>query len=369
MSWDYVGYVNQESMMRAIAAAPVVEPKDIYVERELENLFGDYDWSKSFSSTQILIYDETLLSEILIILHKWLRRKCADIENITLVTTHNLGVASWWKTWCDTHHQQSFRIKELLFTDSPKYKKAWFGRLPELQPEGFYRKNKNISRLFSFYGNGRSGVKVPLERCYATLELLELVDESEIDFLGEFPSKSQLLDYVEHITYFKNQKDVDYIGNIYDRYVVDNHLPNQLNFIGTKLQNEQMTFDGLQWEVDRHCWAAIVRETVIDDVYATVTEKTLRAFLHHLVVMPVAYNAVSELEKIGFWFPHDIIDYSYQTEPLFATRIQRLKKSLKEILAVYSYSQLQEFYINNIKKFQHNVELVYHCLNKEESYI
>ena len=368
MSWEYVGSIKHE-LLTAVADAPMMEPKDLYVERELENLFGHHDWSRSFSSTQVLIYDEVLPSEILIIIHKWLRRKCADIENITLVITHHLGVESWWKQWCDVNHQRSFQVKEYLFTNSPGYKKGWFGRLPSLHAQEFYKDNKEISRLFSFYGNGRASGNVPNERIYATLKMIKFSDVAEIDFIGQFPDRQQIVDYVEHITYFKNQHDVDYIGSTYDGYVSSNELKNLLTFDGKKTQNESMTFDGLQWEIDRHCWISVVRETIIDDVYPAVTEKTIRAFLHHMAVMPMAVNAVSELEKLGFWFPHDMIDYSYQTEPLFARRIQAIVDSLENVSNTYTYSQLQEYYTQHIDGFHHNTELIYRYINEQKPYV
>ena len=368
MTCEYVGSINEE-LLTAVADAPVMEPKDLYVERVLENLFGHHDWAKSFSATQVLIYDEVLPSEILILIHKWLRRKCADIENIILVTTHHLGIRPWWQKWCQINHLRSFQVKEVLFTDSPGYKKGWFASVPSPHSRDFYKHNKKISRLFSFYGNARSGVDVPKERVYATLKMLEFADYAEIDFIGRFPDKQHMIDYVENITYFKNQADIDYISSTYDKYIFSGLLENRLTFLGTKTQNESMTFDGLQWEVDRHCWATVVRETIIDDVYPAVTEKTIRAFLHHMAVIPMAFGAVSELEKLGFWFPHDVIDYSYQHEPLFAVRTQKLIDSLKSVLQNYSYAQLEEYYNHQIDRFHHNTELAYQYINQQDVWL
>jgi hypothetical protein len=357
--FELAGVINDECL-KALDSAPALVAKNLYVEQALDQLLGHYDWSVSFSTPVVLIYDELVTSEILIILHNWLRRKCADIENIQLIVTSHTGIAKWWKSWCQTNHEKSFQINELFFTISPSAKKYFknFTKLPELD---FYRQNKKISKLFSFYGGTYSG----LEKEYLILKILEFKNSASIDFFAKFSSKQEILDYAEHINYYKNQKEIDYISYAYDTYVQDCYLNYNQSLVRTK--NEPIDFKSLQWTIDKICWASIVRETVNGDKFASLTEKTLRAYLHHNVVIPTGFNAVTDLEDLGFWFPHDIVDYSYQSEPLYANRINQMIQMLTHLNNTYSFDQLHNYYIDNLQKFQHNAILIQNYIDQQNN--
>lgn len=364
MERDYVGMIRAELLV-TINDAPAMSPKGPYIEAKLQELFGDYDWSKSFQSTQVLLYDEVLPCEILIGIHQWLRRKCADIENICLVTTHHPGIRDWWRAWCDVNHEKSFDIRELFYTNSPVWGKKYFQDIPPLPSLDFYVNNKNIRKLFSFYG----GAYPKSDRQYLTIKMLEFADTAEIDFIGKFQPKENLLAYAENILYYKNQSEIDLISELYDRFITsEGALKFPSIFVKEKVQDERMTFSARQWEVDSCCWASVVRETANDDVYSCLSEKTLRAFLHHVAVIPAGFQSVHELEKLGFWFPHDIVDYSYQAEAFFSTRVSGIGNTLKNVSTKYSFGQLQEHYLDNVKNFHHNAELVYEYINNKESY-
>jgi hypothetical protein len=199
--------------------------------------------------------------------------------------------------------------------------------------------------------------------------MLEFSDIAEIDYIGQFSPKQQVLDYVEHLSYYKNQPEVEWISDTYDKFVNDtNALDISVEFPGER-KLDKLTFSGFQWEVDRHCWASVIRETINDDRYYSLTEKTLRAFLHHTVPIPIGFGGVASLEKLGFWFPRDIIDYSYQSQPLFSDRVNGIVSALRKISKDYSFAQLQDFYLDNLQNFQHNAELVYKYINKQETYL
>lgn len=363
MQHDYVGIIKTE-LLTTITDAPLMEPKDRYIEATLEKLFGEYDWSKSFQSKQILWYDEVLPSEVLIVIHKWLRRKCADIENILLITTHHLGISKWWKDWCENNHEKSFEIQEKFFINSPRWGDRFFKNVPPLPTVDFFVKNKNISRLFSFYG----GSYAKHDREYLVLAMLKFFDVAEIEFMGKFSPKQILLDYAENILYYKDQLEIHYLSQVYDRFIVDGVLSRESIFSQKQIFQEKLNFTGRQWQVDRHCWASVVRETANDDFYPCLTEKTFRAFMNHVAVMPIGFGAVIEMEKLGFWFPHEIIDYSYQFEKIFSARVKGLTVALEKIHKLYSFERLQEHYLDNIEKFQHNAKLVYKYIENKESY-
>ena len=95
------------------------------------------------------------------------------------------------------------------------------------------------------------------------------------------------------------------------------------------------------------------------------------AFLHHMVVIPVTLHGVKELEHMGFWFPHDIFDYSYQTESRFAYRTKHMINSIKQLIANLSIGDMQQYYNDNIDKFHANAKLVHiyindYIINKEQ---
>jgi hypothetical protein len=353
---DYVGVIADE-LLECIKHAPMLQPKDLYIEEALENLFGNYNWSKSFSRTQILVYDEVLPSEILIALHKWLRKKCADIENVKLIITHHTGIQSWWRKWCQVHQERSFSIQEIFYTNRPRLialSMKWINDPQSvLKDTDFYLKQKNILKLFSYYG----GSYTTREREYALLRFLKFQSIANIDFLADLASLQEILDYTENITYYKNQKEIDQISETY-KTLLNNNFSGLRIPESTAVKLEEINFLGFQWHTDRHCWASVIRETHISEKYSCVTEKTIRTFLHHCVAIPIGFQAVDDLEQLGFWFPHELIDYSYQYEDLFSNRISKLITTL-DSLTLIPLIELQKNYIDNIDKFQYNANLVY----------
>lgn len=354
--YDYVGTICKE-LLNSVSQSSANAPTDLCVEQTLERLFGSYNWASSFERTQILVYDEYLSSELLVSIHRWLRKKCADIENIQLITTHFTGVANWWKDWCKTHHERSFSIREVFYTNRPllTHSMRLFYQEPNflLRDKKFFLEQKHISKLFSYYGGSWSNV----ERQYLMLKFAKFSHIAEIDFLAKLCPLNDILDYAENITYYKNQTEINQLADTYARLNNQEIVLLSHKTVGAK-RNEEINFNGLQWDTDRHCWATVIRETLNSDKFSCVTEKTIRTFLYHCVAIPLGYKAVSDLENLGFWFPHDMIDYSYQNEDLFAARINKLVESL-DLLSTKSFDDLQKYYVDNIDKFQYNAELVY----------
>jgi hypothetical protein len=363
---DLVGTITH-ALVDAVTHAPALEPKLLYIEAALDQQFGTYDWTKSFRAPQILVYEEILTSEMLIAIHLWLRRKCADISNIILVTTSHLGVAAWWSKYCSVMGYRSFSIREKFYTHSDHWRPIWIDTMAVLPSREWFIKSKKIERVFSYYG----GTYATLDRQYLVLKLLELSAVGEIDYIGEFTTKDTVLAYSENINYYLDQTDIDQVDRSFDQHVSPAGKLVQQNAPASGLKNERIRYQGVQWQTDSKCFASVVRETVVDDVYSCVTEKTLRAFLHHMVVIPVTFQGVKELEHMGFWFPHDIFDYSYQTESRFAHRTKHLITSIKQLIANLSIGDMQQYYTDNIDKFHANAKLVHiyindYTINKEQ---
>ena len=110
---NVIGTIYDE-LIKALSNAPEQDrDKGKYLSVVLEEIFKNVAWEESFNSPMTIICDEIVTSEILIILHQWLRTKCVDIENINVVLCNHCGVSRWWKQWCSVYHQRSFSITEL----------------------------------------------------------------------------------------------------------------------------------------------------------------------------------------------------------------------------------------------------------------
>jgi hypothetical protein len=229
--------------------------------------------------------------------------------------------------------------------------------LPAMPSADNVANKKHILYHFNVYG----GTYPTVERIYMILRLLELQSNGVVEYIGSMYAKQDILNYAEDITYFKNQKEVDKISKLYDQYVVNNRLKEQelqFNVTYTPVKNEYF-FSGHQYEIDSHCFANVARETLNFCPYTTVTEKTLRSFLHHLAVIPTAYKSIDDLEAQGFWFPHDVIDYSYQSQPDHGRRMSMIVDALKKMINKFSTDDLNHYYRENLTHFHCNTKLVY----------
>jgi hypothetical protein len=351
--------VIRSELSRSVTLAPMLSPKDMYVEQTLDKLFFNYDWTITFETPVAIIYDELVTSEILVILHKWLRKQCADIENIYLIVTHNAGISAWWEKWCDCFFDKSFKIVELFFNDSimNPWNPGEDVKKYELKSLNFLKENKKILKLFSFYG----GTYSTMERQYLVLKMLRFQNVAAIHFNSKFSSKKEILDYAENITYYNNQKEIDDLSECYDRCVGHKQMLPNSNLISSINYQKflELQWSHLQWNIDKNSWATVIRETMNSDVFSTVTEKTLIACFHHTVMFPIGINSVLNLENLGFWFPHDIVDYSYQVEPIFVNRVAKMCNTLQEIINKYSMIQLEQYYFDNIQKFCYNAQLAH----------
>lgn len=353
---DIIGRIDTELLV-TVASAPRLESKKPYVFQALDTKFKDIDFAITFGQKAAILYDEVLPSEILILIHAWLRTKSCNIQNIVLLTTHHSGTRHWWKEWCCFTGEKSFEVVELAYKNSRQARCYMITAMPD---SNFFLTQKNIEYFFSFYGGGYATT----ERCYLTLRMLELNEYGFVDFIGKFLPRQEILDYAEHITYYTDQTEIELLATQYDRFIVDFKLQNNplLFDAGKKFQNEPL-YGNFQWNIDKHCFASVIRETLIDQQYSCITEKTLRTFLHHLVAIPTCYCAVEELESKGFWFPHDIFDYSYQNKKIYSERVSLMIAAIKNTTAQMSLSELNLYYHKNIDKFDNNAELAYNLLN------
>lgn len=312
----------------------------------------------SFKKLQVIVYDEYITSQFLIDLHNFLRSKSCNIENILLVTTHSLGTNQWWETYKKTMGIYSFSIIEAsIMTSAVIYNDA-LKNSPDVSPDkDFWYKNKKIEKLFSYFGGAYSS---HLEKEYVLLKLLEFKDISIIDYLGEFPDLSRLVDHFEYITYYMKNEEIEVLKNRYNLFVHNKKIVSNFNtaIFPVGKQYEQLNLQGLLFKLDSSCLLSVARETIMWDQVHTFTEKTLKSFIHHQLLLPTCgETTIEQLSDMGFEFDTKFINYEYLKESDFASRIEKMCREIQR-LAKYSNDDLQDYYFENFDRFQHNANHV-----------
>lgn len=338
----FVGWIRQELLLAA-ASVPEDQFHPHVIWPRLETLFAGVDWTMSFHKRLLVVYDEVVIPQVVISLHEWLRSKCANLDHIHVIFTDQ-PIQLWWQAYCRVFHERSFHAEYVPHVTMPL-------RYPMAQTIQV-KAHEMINRHFSYY----AGTWHDRSRNYLLLEMLEYMPHAAIDNMGLILPRQRIVDYVEQISYFGAQSDVERIGAIYDQHVIDQNCPG--NVVGQQSKNEPLCYQGLQWQIDSQCFACVTRETRDDLPYPDVTEKTMRAFLHQCMVIPISYQAVDHLESLGFQFAHHLFDYSYQHQPDFFHRVKGLKNSLNQFIQTVSQPQLGPVWFQNQQIWQHNAENV-----------
>jgi hypothetical protein len=367
---EFVGYFSGGPLHGGIDFNNLLKLSDAkqQIHSALDRLFSTVDWSRSFDHPLAIIYDEVLKPEALIEWHWWLRTNCADIKNIYLFLTHSIGSRSWWDNWCQVHHQKSFVLVDAL--PSPK----WINRIivnnPGLPTNTTHQqvcdKINSTNFYFSYFGGSGQPIQVNpaglvdpyVDRMYLTLEMLDYYQYALIDFASLPSNYANIEQYVEYITYFKDQDAVDRIKNQYYKFIANDQIKTrwqELGFASNDIYDPRFKFSGFEFQVNQQCFASVIRETLLDGCINTFTEKTCRPFFNYCMAIPTGYLAVEQLQQRGFWFPTDLIDYQYQYEQDFYQRIQLLKRSLTQ-LTKHSIGTLKQYALDHVEQLHQN-----HC--------
>lgn len=319
----------------------------------LESLLANVDWTQGFYKPMVLFSDEPFTSSELFHLHSYLLKKSTNIENIFLVTTHHLGIKQWWNDWKTLYRQKSFNIIEWMHCNC--YEWQWYyNNIVLIDKDKILDIKKKIDYVFSYYGGDSH-----YDRCYMVLKMLGANKNKlgSVDFYGKtFLPLNEIIGNVEYMTYFQNQQEIDKIIELYNENVFNGNLLLEINDVVKK--NQPIDYEGLQWSIDRRSFATVVRETRNTGVYPCVTEKTLRGFLYFCVVIPTNYQAVKFLEKRGFWFPHDIINYNYQNHASLVGRMNGITEVIDNLSTQFTNADLENYFQKNIDNFYQNAKLV-----------
>jgi len=328
-----------------------------HIYQEIQQSLGGHDWSQSYSKPQVIYSSQEITPWVVECLHSWLRTQSCNIKNIVLVVTSHIGFADWWQQLKKLQGEKTFQVIEWL--DINSYEFRYYYRCLENLPtaEKVLQDRRDLKYFFSWYGG-----HLELDKFYRSLRMMELADHGVVEVLADFNiTRQQVIDHVEYIGYFTNIQELDMIGNLYDKYIdadkktfVCKNIPST---VGAKSHNEEINFAGYQYSIDRQCFATVVRETTDLWQYSTVTEKTLRGFIHHMAVIPAGYKTVNNLEQFGFWFPHDIIDYGYQWESDYLSRFTGMIESIKRTVSKFSMDDLNNYYQENFARFRDNANI------------
>ena len=339
--YEISGYLTVE-LLNVVTNAPAAEHKEVYIHRFLDEYFKDTDLTKSFYKKLLIVYEEALTVEILQCLHRWFIRRCCNIENINLVVIYQIGVEHWYQKYLDLSGEPGFRIIEVPWAETQATTNHQLC-VPKLDKNLI---NKKIKYYFCCYG----GTYPSLERDVIIAALSKL-DCSHNDYCGFGSTDFEFDSYLEQLTYFRNRNLVDEL--------IDKKNTIVFNQISDRYSTFKNYFSGHQWEVNKVTAIQVIRETINDSPFTTVTEKTIKAILNLQFLMPFSgVSAIDNLENLGFRFPREIIDYSYQYEKGFLNRLLCLIDQIESIQKKYTLKQMEEQLLDNSDMLYYNYELI-----------
>jgi len=357
IDYKILGTIQLEIIV-VINQAPVDTDKTPYIQNFLENFLAEHDIRESFNNKKlILIYDEVIYDDWLIGIHSFFHKKCCNLDNIFLITTHTSGATIWYNNYLQLFGQQGINIIEanLLFGKERYNSIAPIGysnnkfilplsKLPKLSKDDI---RKNLKFYFNYYG----GSKSTIENDFLVALMLTKSDIGSIDYLTGFTTDLVEFDnYLEQLTNFTNRNLVDTL--LQARKLAEFKKSNQE--YGEPFNSK----NGFQHNLNSITACQVIRETYNNNMFSIVTEKTVRTFFDLQIPIPISgVNSVNNLKKLGFNLDYDIVDYSYQTEPIFFKRMMKIIEQIDN-LTKYTLSDLEEYIINNRDILCYNYDYV-----------
>jgi hypothetical protein len=334
-----IAHISPE-IIKVIASAPVTDHKEKHIHEYLNNNIS-FDLTLSFNEKIVFVYDEFLTIEIFTAIHTWFSKQSCNIENIVFITTHTTGLTEWYRKYSELHATEGFKIVEAVWLSLILWNETRLETFTMPPADIIF---KDIKYYFSYYG----GTRTSPEQDVLTSLVCTRADYGCIEYLGGFGSTMDKFDsYLEQLTNFKDRAIIDQLIDIRNNTI--------LTARDDSIWCEDFTYTGAQWQIDKQSACQIIRETVTNIPFNIVTEKTFRVFLHFQIPLPLSgLNSVEQLEKLGFKFCHDLIDYSYQYEPNFVKRVSGALKQIDKLVNKYSTNDLREYIIKNKDIFWHN---------------
>ena len=329
-------------LLYLVSSVPEHEYKEKYIHKFLDIHIDSSSLQESFNKKLLFVYDETITTEIFISIHNWFLKKCCNLKNILFVSTHTLGLGEWYQKYLGLFGQSGFMVVEVpLYT---YWMPCLIDSYESLDKPNI---NKGLNYYFDFYG----GTHGSLDRDFLVSLFLSHQGIGHIDYLGGFSSDIEKFDgYLEQLT------------NFCDRNACDQLLKNRkLNhFVSRKNMNIVKISADVTYNTNIHLLSAcqIIRETMDNQNFSILTEKTLKGFLNLQFIIPLGFQSISHLESLGFLFAHDLIDYNYQDETNFYKRACLVSEQINKLQQRYSLKDLEQIILDRKAILMHNYDCI-----------
>ena len=339
---EVIGHIFSEPLYELLYA-PVYE-KEKYIHNFLNNYFSTTDFTRSFDRKLAIILDEAVTYEIILALHSWINQQSCRVANIKVISTHTLGSAEWYKQYC-----QLMGHRAVGLIDAPWQGWYIYDAMKSIESSLSQSKHKDLKYYFDFYGGTRS----LLDRDFLTALFLTRKNLGHVEYLAGFSSSlSEFDNYLEELTGFGDRVFCDQLQSARQQSeFTTNEIP--------RTQTLQMSADvNYNKTINQQSAVNIIRETFNDQPFASVTEKTLKPFCQMQIPVPLGPNTVAYLEQLGLLFDHDLLDYSYQSEPIFLHRMNRVVAEIDKLSAQYDLKKLAERIYTSRHILEHNYNYI-----------
>lgn len=352
--YDIAGVIRDQFLSACVGVSDANLQERICFDA-CHEIFKHHDWQRSFQRPQVIFISDIAPSCYLTALQWYLSTQCLDIRQIHVVIPSHLNSKSWWRDWCHQARIVGYNLHDWTPGEN-FYMREWnpHGNVMNWQ-HVWQRKLQGCQKTFSLFGGSYSG----LDRCYLTLAFSDEHFRSHgmIDFHGVFAAREAVIGYCESLTNFIGADHVGEIAATYDTMIQNGHY--QCTFDKSTFQYEYDLGVGLEpcqaWEINQRCWFNVVRETKDDHCFAMITEKSLRAFTHFCIPLPMGYESADGLRQLGFQLYDDIVDYGYQYGRGLKERVQGAKHQLQKYLG----QDMTSYFLDRQQTFMHNAELAW----------
>jgi hypothetical protein len=329
-------------LLNLISSVPDHEHKEKYIHEFLDSHIDSNSLLESFDKKLVFVYDEAITTEIFISIHNWFLKKCCNIKNILFVSTLALGLGVWYQKYLELFGQTGFMVVEV-----PLYTIWMPGVIDSYENLDKPNINKELSYYFDFYG----GTYGSLDRDFLVSLFLTHQSIGHVDYLGGFSSDTDKFDgYLEQLT------------NFCDRKVCDQLIENKklLRIVSDRNIDKTQVGSNVAYNSNIHSVSAcqIIRETVDNQNFSILTEKTLKGFLNLQFIIPLGFQSIRHLENLGFLFAHDLIDYGYQEEPNFYKRALLVNEQVNKLKQRYSLKDLEQIILDRKAILMHNYDYI-----------
>jgi len=299
--------------------------EDLKMKLAIKYDLSDVDLKESYDTRIAIIYDEAITTDNMIYFHNWLMWQSADIRNVVMVFTHTVNLEKWYREYCAVMQYVPMKI-----IDAPQLA-YWYDDL------GQHTYTGSIQYAQDNYGQYFGGTKTNVSN---DVKALMIQDSKYIDAeyaAGLDADHDKLLNHLEVST---NWVDQELCDKIVYQYNITQYNQSKTNRQRSEVINRVQEL--AQSVTDNHTVSPllIVRETLDKEPFLIETEKTTLPFAKMQIPLFMGYNAVSVLEDRGFIFLHDIVDYSYSTEPHWINRIKKMLAEVDRIANKYTVAEL-----------------------------